>query len=51
MTDEQKRLAKDHGTPAEFERAVWRAVGDFISVAEAREAIAKYEAEWQEAGR
>ena len=43
---EALRLA--HGTPAEFSRAVWAALGE-ISVAEAAAAIAKYEQEWREA--
>lgn len=42
-------IASKHGTPTEFANAVWRAVGDFISVAEAEEAIAKFNREWEEA--
>lgn len=43
-------IASKHGTPSEFASAVWRAVGDFISVAEAEDAIAKFNREWEEAG-
>ncbi len=45
----QKELEADHGTPAEFAKAVWRAVGE-ISIAEAQADIVKYEREWCEAG-
>ncbi len=43
-----QELYKKHGTPAEFARAVYSAIGE-ISVAEAEAAIAKYEKEWDEA--
>jgi hypothetical protein len=43
-------LREKHGTPAEFARAVWGALGE-VSVAEAEAAIAKYEQEWSEAER
>ncbi len=43
-----KELYEKHGTPAEFARAVYAAIGE-ISVAEAEAAIAKYEQEWTEA--
>jgi 3-methyladenine DNA glycosylase/8-oxoguanine DNA glycosylase len=43
-------IAAKHGTPAEFEEAVWRAVGQFISVAEAQEAIERFKRDWEEAG-
>jgi hypothetical protein len=45
---ETETLRLAHGTPAEFARAVWAAIGE-ISVAEAQAAIAKYEQEWREA--
>jgi hypothetical protein len=41
-------LKRNHGTPAEFARAVWNAVGE-ISVAEAQAGIERYEREWCEA--
>lgn len=46
----QQQMQADHGTPAEFAKAVWNALGE-ISVAEAQAAIEKYEREWHEAGR
>jgi hypothetical protein len=49
LTEKQMQLKKKHGTPKEFADAVFNAVGD-ISVAEAREAIDKYNAEWFTAG-
>lgn len=49
MSENQKRLAKDHGTPAEFARAVWRAVPEFLSWGEAEAAIRKYGNEWSDA--
>jgi hypothetical protein len=45
----QAQLEAAHGTPAEFAKAVWRALGE-ISVFEAQAAIEKYEREWFEAG-
>lgn len=50
LTIEQEALKAKHGTPESFEEHVWRAVGEFISVGEARAAIAKYRAEWAVAG-
>jgi hypothetical protein len=44
----KRELAEKHGTPEEFERAVWGAIGE-ISVNEAIEAINKYRAEWEQA--
>jgi hypothetical protein len=46
-TKAQKRLAKKHGTPAEFAVAVYKAVPGFISMDEARMAIEKYNREWK----
>ena len=50
MSEAQQELARKHGTPAEFAKAVWAALGE-ISVTEAVAAIEKYEREWFEAGR
>ena len=49
MSKRQKALAKKHGTPAEFARAVYETVPGFISMDEARDAINKYNREWVEA--
>lgn len=50
MSDQQKQMAMDHGTPAEFESAVWSAWSQlFIEIDEARAAIAKYGEEWEAA--
>lgn len=49
MTEKQHRLKKKHGTPKEFADAVFNCVGE-ISIAEARAAIDKYNAEWFAAG-
>jgi hypothetical protein len=49
LTDKQKELKVKHGTPEQFEAAVWRALGE-ISVKEAIDGIHKYEREWAEAG-
>jgi hypothetical protein len=50
LTEKQKKLKEKHGTPEQFEAAVWRAL-DMISVAEAIEAIHKYEDEWEAAAK
>ena len=51
MTDRQKELAEKHGTPEQFEKAIWKAWDDlFISSNEADAAIKKYRAEWDAAG-
>lgn len=48
MTKEE--LRKKHGTPKEFEDAIWRACNDlFITDSEAIDAIKKYEKEWESA--
>jgi hypothetical protein len=48
MTKEE--LRKKHGTPAEFEKALWAAWADlFITMEEAMEARAKYNDEWGKA--
>lgn len=46
----RSKLEKNHGTPAEFAKAVWSANADgLITIHEAIEAIRKYEHEWTEA--
>jgi hypothetical protein len=49
MTAAQRLLQKKHGTPDEFERAVYQCVGE-ISLGEAMQAVAKYKLEWTTAG-
>ena len=50
MTKKQKVMAEEHGTPAQFKKAVRRACDDlFITDQEARDAISKYEADWANA--
>jgi hypothetical protein len=50
-TKGQKKLADKHGTPFQFQRAVWRAYDDlFITHEEAVAAIDKYQWEWLEQG-
>ena len=52
MTKEQLRLKSIHGTPEEFEKAIWAAHGYFvITQNEAQRAIDKYKEEWKTAGR
>lgn len=48
MSKTTEELRRAHGTPQEFKQAVWAAIGE-ISVAEAVEAIRKYQSEWDEA--
>jgi hypothetical protein len=51
VTNRQKELAEKHGTPEQFEKAIWKAWDDlFISSNEADAAIKKYRAEWDAAG-
>jgi hypothetical protein len=51
MTDRQKELKNKHGTPNEFEEAVWKAwMQLFIKFEEATAAISKYRDEWNSAG-
>jgi len=46
----QETLRKNHGTPAEFSAAVWRAQGDgFVTAEEAARGIREYENEWSNA--
>lgn len=51
LTEAQKRLAKMHGTPAEFAAECYKAVPSLISMDEARAAIEKYNAGWTQAGK
>lgn len=48
LSEQQKRLAERSGTPAQFARAVWNALGE-ISVDEAEAAIHAYRREWKNA--
>lgn len=49
LSRKQKRLAKKHGTPAEFARACYGCVPGDISMDEARAAVEKYNREWEAA--
>lgn len=49
LTPNQRKLAKKHGTPAEFAQAVYKCVPGDISMDEARAAVDKYNREWAEA--
>lgn len=52
MSNEQKRLKQEHGTPEQFAIACQNAVADgMISPAECEAAIDKYCREWAEAGK
>jgi hypothetical protein len=51
LTRKQRKLAKRHGTPAEFAVAVYQAVPGDLSMDEARRSIDKYNLQWKEAGR
>lgn len=52
LTEKQRRLMQAHGTPGEFAIACTRAVYSLdITPQEADAAIAKYNREWEEAGR
>ena len=49
MTPKQKELAEKHGTPEQFEKAIWKAYADlFITSTEAWTAIRKYKEEWKQ---
>ena len=50
FSPKQCKLAKKHGTPAEFAQAVYKAVPGDISMDEARAAVDKYNCEWAAAG-
>lgn len=52
LTPEQEKLKANHGTPAQFAKAVRKACdGLMVTPEEAEQEIAAYEAEWNEAGR
>lgn len=51
LTRKQRKLRRRHGTPAEFAVGVYKAVPSDISMDEARVAVAKYQLEWDSAGR
>jgi hypothetical protein len=45
----RKELEEKHGTPDQFEKAIWKAYADlFITMPEAMAAIQKYKAEWEQ---
>jgi hypothetical protein len=49
-TAKQDELAEKHGTPEQFEKAIWKAYSDlFISHEEATSAIRRYQTEWDDA--
>ena len=50
LTPKQKRLAKKHGNPVEFELACYKAVPAFISSQECYSAVEAYKEEWRRAG-
>lgn len=50
MTPQQRKLAKKHGTPAEFAQAVYKCVPGDISMDEARASVEKYNYDWNQAG-
>jgi hypothetical protein len=50
MSDKQKALAEAHGTPDQFERAVWAAWAQlFLTTSEAERAISDYYQRWVKA--
>lgn len=52
MTKKQEYLKSVHGTPEDFEKAIWTAHGYLvITENESRRAIEKYKDEWEAAGR
>ncbi len=50
LSDQQKKLKEEHGSPEEFAKACYKAIPEFISRNEAEIAIQKYDYEWIEAG-
>ena len=51
MTEKQEELAEKHGTPEQFEKAIWKACDDLtITTQEAVAAINGYKYEWTQAG-
>lgn len=51
LTPDQQELERKHGTPAQFAAACYKAVPSFISMDEARQAINKYNRDWNQAGK
>jgi len=52
MTEQQLKLVEKHGTPEQFEEAVWNAYDTlFITEMEATTAIDHYKREWKKAGK
>lgn len=52
MTKKQKELKKKHGTPEDFRLACYRAYINLeINGGEYERGVAKYEKEWEEAGK
>lgn len=52
MNKAQRELAAKHGTPAEFRDALDKAIlYDGVTADEARAALDKYQAEWDDAGK
>jgi len=51
LSKKQRKLKKRHGTPAEFAQSVYKCVPGEISMDEARSAVAKYQMEWDAAGK
>lgn len=49
MTRGQRKLKLEHGTPAEFNQALYRACPEFISLDELKEASRKHRAKWDAA--
>jgi len=49
MSTAQRELWEKHGTPEQFETAVWDCVPSMISVTEAEEAIEAYRIQWHAA--
>jgi hypothetical protein len=49
LSKRQRALAKKHGTPAEFAKAVYGAVPGMISMDEARAAVDEYGRKWRAA--
>ena len=52
LTQKQKELVEKHGTPEQFEKAIWKACDDLmITTKEAVAAINSYKYEWMQAGK
>jgi hypothetical protein len=50
MNNEQKELAEKHGTPEQFEKAIWKAWDYlFLTSGKADAAIKRYRSEWDAA--